>query len=266
MPGGTLTCRSWLHQFQAPHTLAASRTATSQFIAVFSRVSSDDIAVPADAMPARAPTASGASRSAPIFGHRGGGVNRVPRVVCANARRPRQGARTMQSPRRMRRARASVTPPPIMTDSSFPCCAVCGQPVAHPHCGFDRRIEALAVSRGDGQAATTCNILFDEELYVYCSQACWTAHEPRLVAALRLQHPYPGAAFGEPCSRCGEPVDRTDPHVAYHVVQTRVADGGITVGPCQDDRGFALLCRDCEAPEPVSDNDEWAPAFSAAGS
>ena len=151
----------------------------------------------------------------------------------------------------------------MMTDASVVRCHVCGEPLGNPRHGFDRRIQSLSVMRRDGEPVTACNVVFDEELHAYCSKACWNAHEPHLVAALRLRHTYPGTSGAEPCSRCGKPVDRTEPHVAYSIAELRVADEGILMGHCLHDRDFAVLCRDCEAPEPIADTEEWAPEASA---
>ncbi len=134
-------------------------------------------------------------------------------------------------------------------------CHVCGQPVGTTHHSFDRRIETLGSSRRDGEPVTTCNIVFDESLYLYCSEACWDVHQAEIVRALALTQTYPAQGFVTPCCRCGKPVDRTEPYVDYSVTATRIADEGILVGYCVDDRDFAVLCHDCEAPEPVLDED-----------
>lgn len=132
-------------------------------------------------------------------------------------------------------------------------CHVCGQPAGNPHYSFDRRIETLGSTRHDGKPVTTCNIVFDEALYLYCGDACWDVHQAEIATALALTHTYPGESFVTPCCRCGMAVDRTTPHVDYSITVTRIADEGILMGYCLDDRDFAVLCRQCEAPEPVVD-------------
>ncbi|MFO1396870.1 MAG: hypothetical protein U1F48_07375 [Burkholderiales bacterium] len=134
-------------------------------------------------------------------------------------------------------------------------CHVCGQPVGNPQRSFDRRIATLGTTRHDGALVTTCNIVFDEALYLYCSDACWDVHQALITSALGLVHTYPATNFVTPCCRCGKPVDRTEPHVAYVITVTRIADEGILMGYCLDDRDFAVLCHDCERPEPVQEED-----------
>jgi len=142
-----------------------------------------------------------------------------------------------------------------MTSLPQALCHVCGQPVGNPHHSFDRRIATLSSTRHEGALVTTCNIVFDEALYLYCGDACWDVHQPEIASALALTPTYPAEGFITPCCRCGRPIDRTEPHVAYSITATRIADEGVLLGYCVDDRDFAVLCHDCETPEPVLDED-----------
>ncbi|MFO1412945.1 MAG: hypothetical protein U1F10_03355 [Burkholderiales bacterium] len=136
-------------------------------------------------------------------------------------------------------------------------CHVCGDVVANPCHSFDRRIATLGATGDGAPAPVACRVVFDEALFVYCSEGCWDVHQAEIARMLALASTYPPAGFVVPCSRCGEPVDRTEPHVDYGITVTRIADEGILMGFCHDDRDFAVLCRHCEVPEPVVEEGGW---------
>lgn len=126
----------------------------------------------------------------------------------------------------------------------FTCC-MCGDPFASPLRSLDRRVQSQAK---DSQGRTVITIHEDESAYLYDSVGCRDAHEPMVIAQLLLKNAYPSRASVVPCSRCGNPVYRTSPHVAYAWATLEIEDGEELIGHCTEDRELAVLCHKCEAP------------------
>jgi hypothetical protein len=62
------------------------------------------------------------------------------------------------------------------------------------------------------------HVLDAGDMFVYDSQACWQAHQPTVIAALKLKTSYPVDDNPADCCRCGRPLDRRPPHVSYAVL------------------------------------------------
>jgi hypothetical protein len=136
-----------------------------------------------------------------------------------------------------------------MTDDSEFRCSVCDGAIHNPHFCFDRRIEHVTVHEHDGKPVTTINIAERETLFLYCSSACWEAHEPDIAVAMQLLHPYPAFSFVTPCSRCARPVNRTHHYVCYSISEMLLEEQGeLLIGHCINDKDYAVLCSGCEEP------------------
>ena len=132
-----------------------------------------------------------------------------------------------------------------MTKKALFSCTICGQPAENPYLSLDRRVETVSVSEHDGKPVSSIQITECESIFVYCSHACWQAHENEVAEALELQSTYPAFSFVTPCSCCGASVNRTQPYVNFNLAEMHMyAD----FGQCVDDLDFAVLCRDCDDP------------------
>lgn len=128
-------------------------------------------------------------------------------------------------------------------------CYHCQKQTGNPHTSFDRR----TVRRFGAQGATTLQIIGDQSLFTYCDLGCWQQHELVVMYQLQLESAYPSGKELVPCNRCGSPVLRTEPHIAYSVTTMRLSDApDCYVGEVLWDEEFAVLCRRCEEPEGIA--------------
>jgi hypothetical protein len=136
-------------------------------------------------------------------------------------------------------------------------CATCHQLTGNPHTSLDRRIVRRTFGQGMSPGAITLNIWNAQELFCYCGLPCWAKHEPAVCAELKLTTSYPPDQAVTPCGRCGSPVLRALPHVVYAVVTTTLTDGpDAYVGQVLAEVDFAILCPDCDEPDPISVDSE----------
>lgn len=132
-------------------------------------------------------------------------------------------------------------------------CHVCDGNFMTPLRTLDRRVLSESLAEVNGEIQRTHHIHVAEDIYQYDSKACRTAHEPIVIAQLKIKSPYPGSGTVVPCSRCGAPVDRTSPHVSYAWVTLEFRDDQDIIGHCTGDTELAVLCKQCEGPEPQVD-------------
>ena len=137
----------------------------------------------------------------------------------------------------------------MMNDSGFTC-TLCGTSVGDRYHCFDRRMESLVLTEQDGKVITTEHIANCQVMFIYCSAFCWDIHAPTVAAELQVAKPYPPAGLITPCSRCGNPVNRTAPHISYAISELQdTQTEPYPIAQCLDDREFAVLCKNCEAPD-----------------
>ncbi len=68
--------------------------------------------------------------------------------------------------------------------------------------------------------------------------------------ALKTRYPTDGEVI--PCSRCGSPVTRATPHLAYTVTTMLLKEGADAyLGEVLHEAEFAVLCVKCEEPETI---------------
>ena len=136
-----------------------------------------------------------------------------------------------------------------MNDLGFTC-NICGKAVGNSYVCLDRRTESIATSEQDGKVTTTINIADCQTMFIYCGASCWEIHEPTVAAELQVSKPYPPAGLITPCSRCGNPVNRTAPYISYAICELQdTQTEPYPIAQCLDDRDFAVLCKNCEAPD-----------------
>ncbi len=127
-------------------------------------------------------------------------------------------------------------------------CHICHEAFLSPLRSLDRRVQQQSLAEVDGAIQQTLHIHQSEDVYQYDSRACRTAHEPTVIAQLKLKSPYPGSGTVVPCSRCGDPVNRTSPHVSYAWITLEFQGSTGMVDRCTGDTELAVLCKACEAP------------------
>ena len=133
--------------------------------------------------------------------------------------------------------------------TGFRCC-ICSQPMETGYFCLDRRIETQSTIEHDGKPTTAINISVCQTMFMYCSADCWHLHEPQMAADLQLKSSYPAFGSVTPCSRCGTPVTRTEPYVAYNISELKFTTfEPHMIAQCMGDKDFAILCRDCEEPD-----------------
>jgi hypothetical protein len=112
------------------------------------------------------------------------------------------------------------------------------------------RVRRLVYQTEDGKPKATEQVLSSDMQPAWCSIGCWEEMADALIAALALKTPFPGSRPVVPCSRCGEPVDNTKPHVAYVVLDIEVQDAPwAATAKVHWSRLLAVLCWECEAPD-----------------
>lgn len=88
-----------------------------------------------------------------------------------------------------------------------------------------------------------------EEVACYCDQRCWSAAEADWIARLDLRDPYPEEGVMILCSRCSSPIDRTQAHVSYNVIDNEFVTNaaGEESLAVHDATCLAVLCNQCES-------------------
>ena len=167
---------------------------------------------------------------------------------------------------------------PPMTDDPQVQCDHCAQTLGERYTALERRIDQVRMLDADDVEDGAPNWepqgesgwgdldaddaliegiepLDAAEVASYCGEACWSAAEADWIERLGLKHPYPDEGVLAPCSRCGQMIDRTEPHVSYSVVDNAFftdADGNA----CMTVHGstcLAVLCHRCEAADVFED-------------
>lgn len=127
-------------------------------------------------------------------------------------------------------------------------CHVCNEAFFSPLRSLDRRVQQQSLAEANGKIQGTLHVHQSEDVYQYDSKACRTMHEPVVIAQLKLKSTYPSSGTVVPCNRCGDPVNRTSPHVSYAWVTLEFQDSTGMIGHCTGDTELAVLCKECEAP------------------
>lgn len=130
----------------------------------------------------------------------------------------------------------------------FPCC-VCKNAIDNPHFLLDRRIEKVGVGMHKGKSVNEILIESCETLLMYCSKGCWEGHQAYVAEVLALQQTYPDFGLYTPCSRCGDPVNRTQAYICYTISEFILTGREALTGQCISDDYFAVLCKDCYPPD-----------------
>ena len=125
-------------------------------------------------------------------------------------------------------------------------CRVCQDEIGQPYISLDRRTQKYGTRLWLGQTQGTVTVSECQEMFRYDSQDCRAAHEPQIVAELKLKTTHPDNGPVTPCSRCAAPVDRNLPHVSYIYLEGILTGENMTV---TDSTELAVLCRDCEEPD-----------------
>jgi hypothetical protein len=128
-------------------------------------------------------------------------------------------------------------------------CYCCHLHTGNPHTSLDRRVVRRIRGAPNETAPVTLEVIEAQELFTYCTVACWNGHEPVIRSDLQLKSTYPVDGTAIPCSRCGAPIVRATPHVVYAVCTMRLRDApDAYIGEVLQDDDYACLCSDCEAP------------------
>lgn len=128
-------------------------------------------------------------------------------------------------------------------------CDTCGVALTSRYHGFSRQIARCQypVSAGTEKLAAVLHVLYEEQLTQYCGEACATvgAHAQLQDRGIKWHVVAPGPIA--PCSKCGMPVDLTQPHVAYEMMdQTEIRQPWLTTVEPHDSETLARLCQGCD--------------------
>lgn len=128
-------------------------------------------------------------------------------------------------------------------------CKTCYDDLPARHFALSRRSEVMCIKHIDGKTVQAIDVLYDEIMRQFCSLPCWKAAEPEFVELFKLNETYPAFAWTASCSRCGKPVNRTQPYVTLNRFEIEIIEKPwLAVGKVFDDREFAVLCNDCCKP------------------
>lgn len=128
---------------------------------------------------------------------------------------------------------------------TFPCYS-CKKDIQNPYFCFERRIERITAGMHDDQQVLQQNIHECEILLMYCCNSCWEASQDNIAGILDLHQRFPSFGLYTPCSKCGDPVIRTQPHISYVISKMHFNGSEQISGKCLNEDHFAILCKHCE--------------------
>lgn len=92
-------------------------------------------------------------------------------------------------------------------------CMVCERPFYSPLYSITRTVEQMVFY--PGERPPEADVLSSESTGDYCCQTCLNRDRDRLLMNEGVRVTFPGPGPIETCSRCGRPVDMTQPHMTW---------------------------------------------------
>lgn len=133
-------------------------------------------------------------------------------------------------------------------NATFPCYS-CKKDIRNPYFCFERRVECISAGIHNEKRVLQQNIQECEILLLYCCNSCWESYQDNIADILCLHQTFPSSGLYTPCSRCGDPVNRMQPHISYVISKMEFNGSDQISGKCLDEDHFAILCKFCEPNE-----------------
>lgn len=136
-------------------------------------------------------------------------------------------------------------------DASFHgICDHCGKKVAARHHAFSRHVERAIYPILDipvGPQTIHVEVLHAEELARYCCSKCAEIGAYCQLADRGIVLGELGSGPITPCSKCGQPMDLREPHVAYEMMnQTESGPPWLLSAEPHESALLARICTDCQ--------------------
>jgi hypothetical protein len=150
-----------------------------------------------------------------------------------------------------------------VTEPFYGRCDTCASKLGSRYHVFCRHVERLQYdAAGEGAAPSIfTHVLHAEHLTQYCGAAC--AEDGGYCQLYDRGIPFGMVADGPlaPCSKCRAPMDLTQAHVAYELMeQTETRQPWLTSIEPHDSQTIARLCKNCDADLSVDTAEEMADA------
>ena len=131
----------------------------------------------------------------------------------------------------------------------FGCCGACAASLTARYTSLNRLVERTDYDRPgetpDDQATITT--LRDDVLGEYCDAVCAMPSALLVLFERGLRHAGGGAGPIETCAKCGGPVDLTEPHVTYQLMdQTETRKPWLISIQPHDAEVLAYVCQRCD--------------------
>jgi hypothetical protein len=132
-----------------------------------------------------------------------------------------------------------------MNQAFYGVCDTCKDKLTSRYHTFSRNIERHQY--GDGEQSCNVVVLRSDGLWQYCSDACSLQGEYDQLRDRGISLSTPGPGPIEPCSKCGSPIDLTDQHIAYEMMElTEVRQPWLLSAEPHNSRTVARLCVRCD--------------------
>lgn len=135
-----------------------------------------------------------------------------------------------------------------MKDTYFGMCTTCGVAVNSRYHSLSRNVERHQYGPTDAAPQScTCFILRSDRIGQYCSAACGWDGAYRALIERGFFLSIPGNGPVVPCAKCAKPIDLTQPHVAYELMdQTEIRQPWLLSVEPHDSETVARLCCACD--------------------
>lgn len=135
-----------------------------------------------------------------------------------------------------------------MSEAYFGTCNTCGAGLGSRYHSLSRNLERRQYDHPDAASkACTIHVLRSDRLEQYCGAECaWVgAYSELNDRGIPLLDPGEGRVT--PCAKCGKPIDLTQPHVAYELMdQTEIRKPWLLSVKPHDSETVARLCASCD--------------------
>ena len=143
-----------------------------------------------------------------------------------------------------------------MSDACYGTCNTCGVALDSRYHSLSRNVERHQYNPPDADPTSCTNhILRSDRLEQYCGAECaWVGAYSELndrgISLIDL-----GKGKVSPCSKCGKPIDLTQPHVAYELMdQTEIRQPWLLSVNPHDSKTVARLCSTCDGDLAAADD------------
>lgn len=140
-----------------------------------------------------------------------------------------------------------------MDQANYGVCDTCGNKLISRYHTFSRNIEHYQC--GGGEQPCNVMVLRSDGMWQYCSNACALQGEYDQLIDRGIPLTTPGSGPIESCSKCGNQIDLTRPHIAYEMMElTEVRQPWLLSAVPHSSRTVARLCLRCDSDVALDDS------------